>query len=90
MPPPSTPRYPRPAPTGNPGCRTSESQRSRHARAARAEPIRDRHEVGLEDRFQNHLQRSLNDPVGDRRDGVFILPLLQSGFGVVERGEWSW
>ncbi len=21
---------------------------------------------------------------------VFILPLLQSGFGVVERGEWSW
>ena len=34
----------------------------------RPEPIRDRHEVGLKDRFQHHLQRRLDHPVSDRRD----------------------
>ena len=32
----------------------------------RPEPVGDRHEVGLEDRFQHQLQRRLDDPVGDR------------------------
>jgi len=31
----------------------------------RPEPIGDRHEVGLEDRFQHELQRRLDHPVGD-------------------------
>ncbi len=47
-------------------------------------------EVGLEDRFQHQLEGCLDHPVGHGRDGVFILPLMQSGFGVVRRGEWSW
>ncbi len=54
------------------------------------EPVGDRLEVGLEDGFQHQFQRRLHHPVGHGRDGVFILPLLQSGFGVVRRGEWSW
>ena len=34
----------------------------------RPEPVGDRHEVGLEDRFQHQLQRRLNHPVSDGRD----------------------
>ena len=33
----------------------------------RPEPVGDRHEVGLEDRFQHQLQRCLDDPVRDRQ-----------------------
>ena len=32
------------------------------------EPIGDRHEVGLEDRFQHQFQRRLDNPVGHRRN----------------------
>jgi hypothetical protein len=34
----------------------------------RPEPVRDRHEVSLEDRFQHQLQRRLHDPVRHGRD----------------------
>jgi hypothetical protein len=34
----------------------------------RPEPIRDRHEVGLEDRLQHQLQRRLDNPIRNRRD----------------------
>ena len=34
----------------------------------RPEPVGDRQEVGLEDRFQHQLQRRLDHPVGDGRD----------------------
>jgi site-specific DNA recombinase len=37
----------------------------------RPEPIGDRHEVGLENRFQHQLQRSLDDPIGHGRDAKF-------------------
>jgi len=48
-------------------------------RPPRAEPETNRQEVRLEDRLEHDLQRGLHDPVTDRRDGAFILPLLQSG-----------
>jgi retron-type reverse transcriptase len=50
------------------------------------EPIRGRLEISLENRFQHQLQRSLNDPVRNRRDGCFILLLLQSRVGIVGPG----
>ena len=34
-------------------------------------PVGDRHEVGLEDRFQHQLQRRLDDPVGDGGNAEF-------------------
>lgn len=34
----------------------------------RPEPVGDRHEVGLEDRFQHQLQRRLDNPVRNRRN----------------------
>jgi hypothetical protein len=46
------------------------------------EPIGDRHEVGLEDRFQHQLQRALHDPVGDRRIPSRRTFPLPPGFGI--------
>lgn len=47
----------------------------------------------MEDRFDRFLQPAgrdrLGNPVRDSGNGVFILPLVQSGFGVLGRGEWS-
>jgi hypothetical protein len=37
------------------------------------EPVRNRQEVGLEDRFQHQLQRGLDHQVRDHGDGDFIL-----------------
>jgi hypothetical protein len=36
--------------------------------AAGPKPVRDRHEVGLEDRLQHQFQRCLNDPIRHGRD----------------------
>ena len=38
------------------------------------EPVRARLKVRLEDRLQHQLQRGLDHPVSDGRDGDFILP----------------
>jgi len=57
---------------------------------AGSEPVRGGMEVRFKDRLQHQHQARLDHPVSDSGDGVFILPLLQSGFGVVGRGEWSW
>src|SRR5437762_5667628 len=53
-------------------------------RPPRAEPETNRQEVRLEDRLEHDLQRGLHDPVTNRRDGDFILLLLQSRLG------WIW
>ena len=37
----------------------------------RPEPVGDRHEVGLEDRFQHQLQRRLDHPIGHGRNAEF-------------------
>jgi hypothetical protein len=47
------------------------------------EPIRARLKAGLEDRLQHQLQRRLDNPVRNRGDGDFILPLLQSRLGLI-------
>jgi hypothetical protein len=40
------------------------------------EPVRARQEICLKDGLQDQLERRLDDPVPDARDGRFILPLL--------------
>ncbi len=47
----------------------------------RPEPIGDRHEVGLEDRFQHQLQRSLNHPIGHGGDAKLPQLPRPSRFG---------
>ena len=64
---PSTPRCPRPAPTDNPGCRKVDLGYRVLGPPLGPEPVGDRHEVGLEDRFQHQLQRRLNHPIRDGR-----------------------
>jgi hypothetical protein len=50
--------------------------------APRAEAIGAWLEIRLEDRLEHQLQSRLRDPVPNGRDGVFILPLLQSWVGI--------
>ena len=45
----------------------------------RPEPVGDGQKVRLEDRFQHELERRLDNPVRDRRDGAFILRSLPCG-----------
>ena len=45
------------------------------------EPVGDRHEVGLENRFQHQLQRRLHHPVGDGRDAEPAHLPATAGFG---------
>ena len=47
----------------------------------RPEPVGDRHEVGLEDRFQHQLQRSLHHPVSDRRNAQLAQLPRPTGLG---------
>jgi hypothetical protein len=51
-------------------------------RPLRPKPIRTRHKVRLENRFQHDLGRLLGHPVPHRGDGCFILLLLQSRVGM--------
>ena len=51
-------------------------------RPLRPEPVRARREVRLENGFQHDLGRLLGHPVTNRRDGRFILPLLQPRVGM--------
>ena len=50
--------------------------------AARAEPVRARLEVRLEDGLEHELEGSLDYPVANGRDGRFILPLLSWRVGI--------
>ena len=54
-------------------------------RPLRAEPEAARQEVRLEDRLEHDLHRGLHDPVTDRGDGDFILPLLPWRMGIPVR-----
>ena len=54
-------------------------------RPLRPKPIRARHEIRLEDRFQHQLGRRLGHPVAHRGDGCFIPLLLQSWVGMFGR-----
>ena len=49
----------------------------------RPEPIRDRHEVGLEDRFQHQLQRRLDYPVGDGGDAQTCAASRTAALGII-------
>jgi len=51
--------------------------------AARPEPVGEAREVRLEHGIQHLRQRPLDDLVLQRRDGDFILPLLQSCVGML-------
>ena len=46
-----------------------------------AEPVRDRLEIGLEDRLQHQLQRSLNDPIRNSRDAELSQLSRPAGLG---------
>jgi len=53
--------------------------------AIRAKPVRAREKIRLENWLQYQFNAGLGHPVADRRDGDFILPLLQSRVGIFPR-----